>query len=97
MEKKVKEQKKNGTKTIQVRLNKDYYEVLNNVPGRNNSEKVRALIDGEKYCCRSDMISASIELKDAIGELRKIDGVDEEHYTRIMKAEDRLCRLLLTK
>lgn len=93
----VKEHKKKGTKTIQVRLNENYYEVFSNVPGRNNSERVRALIDGEKYCNRSDIVSASVELKDAISELRKIDGVDEEHYTRLMKAEDRLCRLLLTK
>lgn len=84
---------KTGIKTVQARLSQDYYEKLQMVPGNNTSEKVRALIDGNHYLYMPEMVTASVELKDAIYEAERFSDIS---YMRIWKAGNEICRLLST-
>lgn len=83
-----------GFKTAQVRLDPDHYEKLMEVPGNTCSEKFRALIDGEHYLSLKEITAACVELKDAIYEA---EHSDDNNYSRVRKAGDEICRLLLTR
>lgn len=94
MEKSREQKHKEEFKTVQARLNPDYYKKLKEVPGKTCSEKIRSLIDGEHYLSLMEITAACVEFKDAIYEA---EHSDDYNYSRVMKAGNEICRLLSTK
>lgn len=87
---------KKQNNAIQVRLTEDYKKKLQAMPGKNNSERIRALIDGGHFLGRSEITNAVIDMKQAIYDWGQGVVSQEEAYKRIRETEEQLCRLLST-
>lgn len=93
MDKKKSQTQKEKERIVQSRLNQSYYDRLQAIPGKTNSEKIRSLIDGNYYLNSSEITTALVELKDALHEAERTSDIS---YLRIKKAGNDICRLLST-